>query len=400
MSDECIAKKNTLEKKKTKVLFMAVSKNTMSGGQTMLLNILKNINKDKYEATLLVQEECPLSLNAMNEGIYVHYEPFTKGIKFALNNRKLRKIVLPLLLILSSNSYLKGIKHENYDIIWCENFTLLLLASKYKFKKTRVVSNMWSTINSKFALKLISFIANYIIVEADFQRKNFESIGRVNNISTVYSQIDSKIFTNNYSKKTAKEKMGFTEDSFTIGFLGGCRYSKGFDYVVEVANELINKRKVQNIIFYVAGKTETDDLLLDAKVNDDINHLGDKLRIEDWISDKELFYKSLNLFISASRSEGLPGSLREAMGFEIPVIATDAGGSKEVVGDMEYIVHFSDKEKMTHQIADKIEGLLNNEQKYLSAIKYSKERVQELFVGTKWINTIESIFDELIIVNK
>lgn len=41
--------------------------------------------------------------------------------------------------------------------------------------------------------------------------------------------------------------------------------------------------------------------------------------------------ENFNLFINVSRSEGLPVSIMEAMSYAIPVVATDVGGTKEIV---------------------------------------------------------------------
>lgn len=47
------------------------------------------------------------------------------------------------------------------------------------------------------------------------------------------------------------------------------------------------------------------------------------------------YYKnhSINLFVNTSRSEGLPVSIMEAISFGIPVIATNVGGSDEIIFD-------------------------------------------------------------------
>ncbi len=41
----------------------------------------------------------------------------------------------------------------------------------------------------------------------------------------------------------------------------------------------------------------------------------------------------IHLFINVSKSEGLPVSIIEAISFGIPVIATDVGGTREIVFD-------------------------------------------------------------------
>lgn len=67
---------------------------------------------------------------------------------------------------------------------------------------------------------------------------------------------------------------------------------------------------------------------LDNKENISYKFYGD-------IENKELlsYYKQTNfdVFINVSSSEGLPVSIMEAMSFGIPVIATDVGGTSEIV---------------------------------------------------------------------
>ena len=48
---------------------------------------------------------------------------------------------------------------------------------------------------------------------------------------------------------------------------------------------------------------------------------------------KEYSIHSIDAFLNMSASEGLPVSIMEAMSFGIPVIATDVGGTKEIVKD-------------------------------------------------------------------
>lgn len=78
-------------------------------------------------------------------------------------------------------------------------------------------------------------------------------------------------------------------------------------------------------------------------------------------SDVIGFYKenSVNLFVNVSSSEGLPVSIMEAISFGIPVIATDVGGTNEIVFDGKngFLIpsDFCSKE-----MADKIELFLLN----------------------------------------
>jgi len=82
-----------------------------------------------------------------------------------------------------------------------------------------------------------------------------------------------------------------------------------------------------------------DGVLLEELKHYAIKKLEDKTNIDfcfkGSISNKEVhqFYNDtvIDLFINLSSSEGLPVSIMEVMGYCIPVIATNVGGTKEIV---------------------------------------------------------------------
>lgn len=70
--------------------------------------------------------------------------------------------------------------------------------------------------------------------------------------------------------------------------------------------------------------------LLDKKPNIKVEFLGqiDNLDVINFFRNNKV-----DLFINVSDSEGLPVSIMEASSFGVPVIATDVGGTKEIVDD-------------------------------------------------------------------
>jgi colanic acid/amylovoran biosynthesis glycosyltransferase len=64
---------------------------------------------------------------------------------------------------------------------------------------------------------------------------------------------------------------------------------------------------------------------------------------------------STDLFLNVSRSEGVPVSVMEAMSFGIPVIATDVGGTSEIVSDRNGLL--IDADFYPEELAGKIETI-------------------------------------------
>ena len=60
-------------------------------------------------------------------------------------------------------------------------------------------------------------------------------------------------------------------------------------------------------------------------------NLGDRCRLIGLQSDMPLVHHTLDLLVQSSESEGTPNVVLEAMAFETPIVATDVGGTSELV---------------------------------------------------------------------
>jgi glycosyltransferase involved in cell wall biosynthesis len=80
----------------------------------------------------------------------------------------------------------------------------------------------------------------------------------------------------------------------------------------------------------LAGLKETCQTLLSAKPTIQLNFLGSLPhdQIIDYLQENYI-----DLFINVSETEGLPVSIMEAMSAQIPCLATDVGGSAEIVAE-------------------------------------------------------------------
>jgi glycosyltransferase involved in cell wall biosynthesis len=78
------------------------------------------------------------------------------------------------------------------------------------------------------------------------------------------------------------------------------------------------------------------------------------------VMNKEIlsYYKnnSLDLFLNLSSSEGLPVSIMEAISFGIPVIATDVGGTKDIVNSKNGALLNADPS--VEEVAEKIKSII------------------------------------------
>lgn len=97
--------------------------------------------------------------------------------------------------------------------------------------------------------------------------------------------------------------------------------------------EILDSGKYQIEWTHIGDGTEFNTIR--KEVNERLKHIHVKLLGNMKNTDVMCLYKEkpFDLFINVSSSEGLPVSIMEAISFGIPVVATDVGGTSEIVVD-------------------------------------------------------------------
>lgn len=105
-------------------------------------------------------------------------------------------------------------------------------------------------------------------------------------------------------------------------------------HLIAEALAILKNRQIENIHWTCIGDGPEKERIVTLLDN---NNVRNQVEMKGRISNKEVieFYKSsyCDLFINVSTSEGLPVSIMEAQSFGIPVIATDVGGTREIVSN-------------------------------------------------------------------
>jgi len=117
-----------------------------------------------------------------------------------------------------------------------------------------------------------------------------------------------------------------------ISTMGRVVHQKGFDILIDAFSRVAKQHDTRLLI---VGETRADPTLY-KKLQDKIRVLGLDGRV-DFLGFDTNPYRIIaqtDVFVLASRWEGLPGALIQALAVGVPVVATDCpGGSREVLQD-------------------------------------------------------------------
>jgi len=134
--------------------------------------------------------------------------------------------------------------------------------------------------------------------------------------------------------------LNIAENDFVIGLVGRYDPFKDIPTFAKAAQIFMEKDPGRTTFILIgpdmdANNTELVEILNEHQVLENFILLGQR-------NDLTGFYNAFDLFTLTSKSEGFPNVVGEAMACELPIVATDAGDVKEIVGDCGIITAVGD----------------------------------------------------------
>lgn len=244
----------------------------------------------------------------------------------------------------TSFKILQRLLRKNYDVVHTQtrffitSFLGLIFA---KLKRTPLVHTEHGARHSLVPNKIIDLISRSydhsigtLIVKS--ARRNIgvsesaceflKHLGAAN-AQVIYNGIDTTIFKKeediNY-----KQKLGISNDAVVITFVGRLIYAKGVQDLIFAFSRI--KDTAPNAKLLIVGdgpyRIELENLAHQTDCHSSIIFLGQKN--QDEVID---VLNATDIFVNPSYSEGLGISVIEAASIGLPIIATDVGGTREII---------------------------------------------------------------------
>ncbi len=135
-------------------------------------------------------------------------------------------------------------------------------------------------------------------------------------------------------KQSCREKLGLSEHEKIIIAVGSLIHRKGFDLIIDVLPNLLASPELRNTKLYIIGSQGAEGdyrTALFAKVKQ--LGLSNNVIFVGQVPNNGLpfWYNAADVFCLASRGEGSPNVLTEALACGCPAVTTDVGAAKEIV---------------------------------------------------------------------
>ena len=182
-----------------------------------------------------------------------------------------------------------------------------------------------------------------------------------------------------------RARLGAT-DEVVIGCVANYRPVKRLDLLVEAVGSLDG---IPGVRLVLVGEGP-----LRRELEEQIRRLG----LNAWVvlhgaePDPAWLYHAFDIVASASESEGLPNGLLEAAAASLPIVATDAGGTREVVDDgvSGLLVPVNDIERLTQALRSLIQDPASRREMGAAGQRHARAN----FGMGRFVAETEDLYDE------
>jgi len=381
-----------------KALVVAHNYYGFGGAENVMRNLMENISEQKVELHLLTDNVADNNTDNDFEQIY-----------YIKNHNTIPAINAFEFLMCSFRVMRKILREEDFDIIHIHGNivkppknipSLMTVHGTYKnelpyllkhpispFYKVFYSSSVYSQyLYEKHTYKFAKY---YHAVSTQTKKELVEMGIPADKIFVIPNGVDTNKFHPKDTKEKLLNKLNLPEDSKIVLYVGGITPRKGVHVLIKAIPQVL---KENNAHFVFVGGTPRlaksyvnylDNLINSLKIKDFIHFMGR-------VSDEELIdiYNACDLFVSPSYSEGCSLNILEAAACGKKVVATDVGGTRDILGELGYYVEPDDHIGLAKEIV----RVMNDE----SSKEKLRSRIENNFSWDKVARRVKNLYEKLL----
>ena len=237
---------------------------------------------------------------------------------------------------------------------------------------------------------LLARYPRVIAVSSDVRGELLQYGARDDRVTVVLNGIDVEQCRRDPARSlVARHAFGLTSEEIAIVAVGRLEPEKRFDLLLRAFAPLAAGRP--ELKLFIAGDGSSRQML---EAERERLGLGRASRLLGHVADPADVYQAADVFVQSANNEGTPNAVLEAMAFEVPIVATDAGGTRELIrhGEHGLVVPRGDESALSAAIGSVITDR--------AAARYRAEsaraRVESDLAFKTRVRRVDAIYEELV----
>ena len=361
------------------------------GGAEGNLYRLCKFHKKKYKDKVKI-----IIITLINNGFY---ESELKKIGISIYSLNFNENNKSLDIIKKILKFRKLIKNQSPDIIqsWMYHANFLTLFIQKKFYDKLFWNIRHSELNFKISKKLTIFLSiicgifsklipKKIIYCSERSIKFHENnhFYFKNKSILIYNGCNEKnYYSSKYLRSSFRKKNKIKKTDIILGYAGRYAKQKNIPSLLYAFSKI--KKNYDNIYLYMVGKNIN---FKNKKLLSQVKNQKIKNRLFFLNEQKSLlkFYNGIDLLILPSLSESFPNVIPESMLCSTPVLSTNTGCSKTIIGKYGFIITKNSKQTISSKLDKVIKDYVYKKKEWALLKKNSRIQIKKNFSISKMAN--------------
>lgn len=357
----------------------------IGGGESHLLSLVENLDRTKFEPTVLSFTDGPMinALNAMNVNNHVIYteKPFDvtkwKKVKHFISSQKVDLI------------HAHGTR-ANSNIMWAAKklgIPVVYTVHGWSFhpdqhlfvRRVRIMGEQYLTSKSNINIS----------VSASNQQSGKKYIKSFKSV-VINNGIDQKKFNPSASYKNLRADLNIPSGKVLVLFIARFTSHKQPLTLIQAFEQALKKNPNLHLLMVGDGDQKKEAIELIEK-----KALQPHITLQSFRQDVPAVLASADIFVLPSLWEGLPIGLLEAMAMGKAIIASNVDGTSEIIQNEQNGL-LVETENLVANLSNALINLSVNENKRRVFGKKAIETVQKKYNATEMTRQIEEIYISLV----
>jgi len=351
---------------KTKILYI-ISDRNFGGGSRHVFDLITNLDKKRFIPILI----------SIPSPILDRLEGKIKTYQVEMNSRLDLKAVKKIQSIIEQEKpaiiHLHSTRAGILGTLAAKRYKLPIIYTEHLFTKEYIPHNKLIHIYQLNAFKYLSKHISKVIAVSN-SVKNYlvdKKIFAPHQVEVIYHGVDTTKF-NHLTNATHHQEI-------IVGSIGSLHRNKGFGKLIHAVQEL------RNIKLEIIGPgTDMSELKkIDSK---------GKVKFWDYQENPQKLMKNWDIYVQYSNFESFGLAIAEAMASGIATIATNIGGTPELVGDAGILISPGNEKSLQNAIMK----LANDSKLRIKLGKKAEERIEKYFTIKNMVRKTEELYKKLL----
>lgn len=353
--------------KKPKIVFIDGNLNS-GGAERIFCTLVRNIDREKYDAEVVITGVPGEMVNLLPEDIKCHYLNIKRSRYAFFHLGKLFKKIKPDAVF--------SVAHTSMQAAWLARFIFGLkfrISTRYCLMPKQMIregfrGGFWEDKISDFIIHRI----DCVIPEHKYMEEELKEVIKLpaNKLVPVLNPLDEPLIN-----KQIQEPFSFPDNQVNVVAAGRINREKGFDFLVEAFAKVVKKDPKFHL--YIIGKDINNN---QAALEKSIQEWGcaGNIHFEGFQFNPYKYFKAADLYVLSSRWEASPNVVFENLYLGQRIVATNCSPIlKDILGANGTLVEWGDTDAMADAI------LAYKEYKRESKKFYSLDEFYNAILGIK-----------------